>query len=220
MKKYSKDNRVVFYERTHSYFLESKKLTSITKYISNYKPFFDKDKISKNYALKHGLEQKEVLKEWDRKAKESTTMGSYVHRVFEEYILNKTIIDTNLYPKCKTALKFISDYFESNQITPIETEYIVYNEEYAGQIDCIVKNKDEEFFILDWKTNEEIKMGNHWQSMKGKFQQYDDCNYNHYSIQLRAYQKMCKEYDIKDCFIVHLKEDNYEFITARDIQPF
>ena len=33
-------------------------------------------------------------------------------------------------------------------------------------------------------------------------------------------QQVCKEYDIKDCFIVHLKEDSYEFITARDIQPF
>jgi hypothetical protein len=29
---------------------------------------------------------------------------------------------------------------------------------------------------------------------------------------------MCKEYDIKGCFIVHLKEDGYEFIKALDIK--
>jgi ATP-dependent exoDNAse (exonuclease V) beta subunit len=220
MKKYSKDKKVVFYEDNHTYYLGEKRLNSITKYISTFKPIFDKEATSKLYALKHNLDQQQVLKDWENKGKESMVMGSYVHKVFEEYILNKTIIDTSLYPKCKTALKFISDYFESDKIKPVETEYIVYNKYYAGQIDCIVQNDKGEYFILDWKTNEEIKMGNRWQSMKYKFKQYDDCSFNHYSIQLRAYQEMCKEYNIKDCFIVHLKEDDYEFITARDIKPF
>jgi ATP-dependent exoDNAse (exonuclease V) beta subunit len=218
MKKYSNDKRVVFYEDSHSYFLGDKRLTSITQYISKFKAFFDKDKISKNYAKKHNLEQEQVLKNWDKKSKEACEMGTYVHSVFEEYILNKTIIDCSKYDKCKTSLKFIADYFESENLTPVETEMIVYNENYAGQIDCIAKNKKGEYFILDWKTSSEIKMGNRWKSMNGDYNVYDDCNYNHYSIQLRCYQKMCKEYNIKNCYIVHLKNDAYEIIEARDIE--
>ena len=221
--KYSKDKRVSFEESTHTYTLDgNKKLTSITQYISKFKPFFDKDKISKQYAKKHGLEQSEVLKEWERKADESCIMGTYVHNIFEDFIEGKerTEIDVINYPKSKIALNVIEDLFVSQRLIPVETELIVYTDEYAGQIDCIAKNEKDEHFILDWKTNSEIKESNHWQSMKGKFNVYDDCNFNHYSIQLRAYQQMCKEYQIKDCFIVHIKDDDYDIIPARDIKPF
>ena len=218
MLKKSKDKRVVFYEDSHSYFLEGKRLTSITQYISKFKTPFDREGISKKYADKHGLKQEDILKEWDNKGKDSCIMGTYVHNVFEEYILNKKIIDISKYPKCKTALKFISEYFESEKLTPVETELIVYNDNYAGQIDCIAKNKEGKHFIFDWKTNSEIKKDNRWQSMTGIYNVYDDCNYNHYSIQLRAYQKMCKEYDIENCYIVHLEDEDYKIIEAKDIK--
>lgn len=217
MKKLSKDKKVAFYEDSHSYFLGKKRLESITKYISRFKPFFDKEKISKAYAKKHGLKQEEVLADWDRKAKESCAMGTYIHSIFENYILGRTI-ETNNYPKCEIALQIISDLFVSNRLKPIETEYIVYNNKYAGQVDCIAVNENKEYFILDWKTNSEIKKSNGWQDMTGEYDYLEDCNYNHYSIQLRAYQKMCKEYKIKDCYIVHLKDDSYELIKCKDIK--
>jgi len=221
--KYSKDKRVVFKEEDHSYTLDgNKKLTSITQYISKYKAFFDKDKISQQYAKKHGLKQEDVLSEWKRKADESCIMGTYVHNIFEDFIEGKerNDIDFETYPKSKIALQIIDELFVSQRLTPVETELIVYTDEYAGQIDCIAKDDKGNHYILDWKTNKEIKQSNHWQSMKNKFNVYDDCNFNHYSIQLRAYQQMCKEYDIKDCFIVHIKESDYEIFTARDIKPF
>ena len=146
-------------------------------------------------------------------------MGSFVHKIFEDFIDGKEIETREDYPKCKVAEKIIEELF-SSRLKPVATELIVYTDDYAGQIDCIAKNDKGEHFILDWKTNSEIKRNNIWQSMTGKFSQYDDCSFNHYSIQLRAYQKMCKEYDIKNCFIVHLKEDDYEIIEAREIEPF
>lgn len=209
---------MVFHEDSHSYFLGEKRLTSITKYISKFKAPFDKERISLAYAKKHNLTQNEVLDTWAKKGKDACDMGNYVHSVFEEYILNKKIIDCSKYEKCRVALSFISDYFESENLIPVETELIVYNENYAGQIDCIAKNKKGEHFIFDWKTNSEIKMGNHWQSMSGDYRVYDDCSYNHYSIQLRAYQKLCKEYDIKNCYIVHLEDEKYNIIEAREIE--
>tara|TARA_R110002050_G_scaffold54608_1_gene123411 strand:+ start:2465 stop:3130 length:666 start_codon:yes stop_codon:yes gene_type:complete len=217
MKKYSNDKRVVFNEEDHSYFLGEKKLTSVTQYISNFKTPFDKERISLAYAKKHNLTQKEVLDMWAKKGKDACTMGTFVHTIFEDYILKKPIKTNENYPKCKTALNLIVDYFQSKKLTPVETELIVYNENYAGQIDCIAKNEKGDHFILDWKTNGEIKMSNHWQSMKGVYKYLDDCAFNHYSIQLNAYKGMCKEYDIKGCYIVHLKEDSYQFIKASDI---
>ena len=218
MKKYSKDNRVIFYEENHSYFLGEKKLRSITQYISDFKAPFDKERVSLAYAKKHNLTQKEVLESWEKKSKDACTMGTFVHAMFEDYILKKHIKTNENYVKCDIARNVILDYFQSKRLTPVETEYIVYNDNYAGQIDCIAKNEKGEYFILDWKTNSEIKMSNHWQSMKGIYKSFDDCSYNHYSIQLNAYRKMCNEYPIKGCFIVHLKEDGYDFIEARDIQ--
>ena len=217
--KYSKDKRVVFHEDTHSYFLGDKKLTSITQYISRYKPKFDREGVSLSYAKKHGRTQKDVLEEWDAKAKESCEMGTYVHKIFEDYIEGKTL-ETEAYPKGVIAKLIIEEFFESKRLTPVETELIVYNDEFAGQIDCIAKDEHGNHFILDWKTNKEIKTFNSFQSMEGKFWVYDDCNFNHYSIQLRAYQQMCKDYNIVDCYIVHLDEDSYSFMQARDIKPF
>ena len=216
--KYSKDKKVSFYEDTHTYLLEDKKLKSVTQYISQFKAPFDKDRISKAYAKKHNLTQKEVIDMWSKKGKDACTMGTYVHAIFEDHILGKPIKTDDKYPKCKTAESVIKDYFTTNRLTPVETELIVYNDNYAGQIDCIAKNNKGEHFILDWKTNGEIKRSNHWQNMTGIYKNLDDCAFNHYSIQLNAYRGMCKEYDIKGCFIVHLKEDSYEFIKAMDLE--
>ena len=216
--KYSKDKKVVFHEDTHSYFLGDKKLKSVTQYISDFKAPFDKERISKSYAKKHGMVQSDVLKMWAKKGKDACDMGTYVHAIFEDYILGNPLNTKEEYPKCKTALKFIDNYFESKNLIPVETELIVYNDNYAGQIDCIAKNKRGEYFILDWKTNTEIKQSNHWQSMRGIYNVYDDCAYNHYSIQLNAYKGMCKEYDIKGCYIVHLQDEKYDVIKAREIE--
>lgn len=218
MKKYSNDKRVVFLEDSHSYFLGDKRLKSITQYISKFKAPFDKERISLAYAKKHGLTKKEVLDAWDKKGKEACEMGTFVHAMFEDYILKQPIKTNENYVKCDVARNIIVDYFQSKRLTLVATELIVYNDNYAGQIDCIAKNEKGEHFILDWKTNSKIKMNNHWQKMNGNYDGYDDCSYNHYSIQLRCYQKMCKEYDIKNCYIVHLKDDSYEFIEAKKIK--
>ena len=217
--KTSKDGRVVFYEDTHSYYLDGEtKLTSITQYISRFKAPFDSDLIAGKYAKKHGLVKEDVLKEWKDKGEESCKVGTFVHSIFEDYINEKPLITNSEYPKCQIALLIIDELFKSKRLTPVETELIVYNSEYAGQIDCIAKNDKGEYFILDWKTNKEIKMSNKWQTMLGKYQNLDDCSFNHYSIQLDCYKNMCKEYDIKGCYIVHLDNDSYELIETRDIK--
>lgn len=216
--KTSKDGRVVFYEDNHSYYLDDKiKLTSITQYISKFKTPFDSNKIAGAYAKKHGLIKEDVLAEWSLKGKESCEHGTFVHSIFEDYINGKPFFIKDEYPKSRVAELVINELFNSKRLTPVETEMIVYNDKYAGQIDCIAKNQKGEYFILDWKTNKDIKKSNTWQKMIGKYDYLDDCSFNHYSIQLDCYKNMCTEYKIKDCYIVHLDNDSYELIKTKTI---
>jgi hypothetical protein len=217
MSKTSKDGRVVFYEDTHTYYLDDKiKLTSITKYISKFKSPYDSDKIATAYAKKNGLKKEDVLKIWKDKGDKSRNDGTFVHSIFEDYILGNHI-QVNSNPKCQVALLVIDELFKTKKLTPVETEFIVYNEKYAGQIDCIAKNNKGEYFIIDWKTNETIKTENRWQRMLGKYDYLDCCSFNHYSIQLDCYKNMCTEYDIKDCYIVHIDIDSYNIIKTDKI---
>lgn len=214
--KYSKDGVVLFNEDSHTYFLGDKKLTSVTQYISKYKPIFDSERIAYKYAKKHGLTKEFVLEMWKYKAEEACKMGTFIHKIFEDFILGKKLVLNSSYSKCFTAEKVIKDLFLTGRLTPIETEYIVYNKELAGQVDCIAKNNKEEYFILDWKTNSEIKYNNIWQKMLGKYSDLDDCSFNHYSIQLEKYKELCVEYDIKDCYIIHLKDRDYDIIKTKN----
>ena len=214
--KQSKDGKVEFHEDTHSYILDGKRLTSVTQYISKFKQPFDTERIAGAYAIKHALTKEYVIKMWKDKGEKACEVGTYVHSIFEDYILNKEHVLQD-YPKIETAQCIIDDLFKSERLTPVETEYIVYNDSYAGQVDCIAKNNQGEHFILDWKTNSKIDMFNNWNSMKHEYSTLDDCSFNHYSIQLNAYKKLCKEYDIKQCYIVHLKDNGYNFMRAKDI---
>ncbi len=170
------------------------------------------DKIAGKYAEKHNLIKAEVIKMWKEKGHKAATMGTFIHKIFEDYINGNSIELSKDYIKSKVAEKIIKELFMSGRLEPIETEYIVYNDKYAGQVDCIVKSSKGEYFIFDWKTNSEIKYENRWQKMLGKYSELDDCSFNHYSIQLNMYKSMITEYDIKDCFIIHLKENDYDII--------
>ena len=215
MKK-SKDGKVEFIEDTHSYLLNGKRLTSITQYISKFKQPFDTERIAGAYARKHALSVEYVIDMWDKKGKAACETGTYIHSIFEDYILKVDHVEQD-YPKKETANLIIKELFDSGRLTPVEAEYIVYNDNYAGQVDCIAKNNEGEHFIIDWKTNSKIDFGNHWQKMKDDYSELDDCSFNHYSIQLSAYRQLCKEYDIKGCYIVHLEENKYSFIKAKNM---
>jgi ATP-dependent exoDNAse (exonuclease V) beta subunit len=220
MLKYSKDGKICFNPDFHTYtdINTGLKLKSVTKYVSEHKPIFDSIPIATAYAEKNGMNVDDVLKMWKAKSEASLVNGTAVHKVFEDYITYKTINTSGKHHKEEIAVKFIKEIFETNRLIPIEAELIVYEDNLAGQIDCIAKNEKDEYYILDWKTNEKIEK----ESFKGKtmFEPYDglfDCNYYHYSLQTRLYQRLCKEYNITDAYIVHIGLDDYCIIKSANI---
>lgn len=216
--KYSKDGLVSFDPERHIYMKGDKRLQNITGYIKQFKNPFDSGRISKAYALKHGLKQEDVLKEWKDKADKSVKQGTEIHSIFENYTLSNQIIDVPGNPKAKVARQFINDYFKTGRLTPVETEMIVYDELYASQIDSIVKDERDNHFILDYKTNKEIKQSSFAGAMMlPPFDYLQDCDYSHYSIQTSFYKKLCKEYEIKGCYIIHIDTNSYKFIKPLKI---
>lgn len=218
--KFSKDERVKFVDSTHVYTdrLTGKKLRSVTSLISDFKPVFDKEKVSKAYAKKHGMKQADVLALWKAKGDKASSMGTDIHKIFEDYVNYGEIMAPGKWgDKEDTAVHAITELFVSNRLKPIETELIVYNEKYAGQIDLIAMNEQGEYFIIDWKTNNEITGENKWRQMLPPYEDYPDANLFHYALQLRIYKELCKEYDIKDCFIVHIQEERFDIIQVPEM---
>lgn len=228
MIKYSEDKKVVFKSENHTYYLGDKRLTSVTSLLSEYKNEFDSDFFSKKIAKRDGKTQQEVLDEWSFKAKKSCDIGTNIHKIFEDYFLNNySIIDDEykfdiecqdpLYfldqnKKVKVALKFINDFFKTKRLIPYKSEYIVYNEKIAGQVDMICKDAKGNFYILDFKTNSEIQTYSYGKKMTGVLSNIDDCSYWHYTLQLSIYKALLKKINVSKIFLVHITDLDYKFI--------
>tara|TARA_R110000868_G_scaffold280617_3_gene541000 strand:+ start:1316 stop:2050 length:735 start_codon:yes stop_codon:yes gene_type:complete len=230
--KYSLNKSVVFDSVNHTYIKNGKKLISVTQFISQFKNKFDSDYWSCKIALRDNKTQKEVLKEWNDKAKKSCEIGTAIHKIFEEYINgnfailnNEIIIDfvdleidyiLDFMPKSKVAIQFIKDYFITKRLIPVYTEFIVHNDFLAGQIDLICKDKNNNYFILDFKTNDKIETNHYNKYLNGFFKNVPDSAFYHYSLQLSIYKQMF-ENEVKGLYIIHIKPDKYEFIECIDI---
>ena len=232
MMKYSIDKKVIFNNLNHSYLLNNNKLLSVTSLISKYKNKFDEDFYSKKIALKENKTQEEILLKWKKKSIKSCEIGTGIHKIFEDYTLNNyNFLNNNLnfnYYKLNDeflldfenlkniSLKFINDFFINKRLIPIHTEHIVYNDFLAGQIDMICKDLNNNFYILDFKTNYKIEYKSYNKKMLGVFNKYNDSNFYHYSLQLSIYKKLFKQ-KIKDLYIIHITNNNYYFIKCLDI---
>lgn len=215
--KFSKDGIVKFDSSNHTYWRGTEQLCGVTSFISKYKEEFDMDSQAERFALKNGLDKDTLIKEWTEKGQTARDEGTAIHKVFEDYIQHgETRFETGNM-KQFIATKFIWDYFKSGRLTPVECEMVVYGEKLASMIDCIARNEKGEHFIFDWKSSKEVSKNGYGKRMFEPFKEYDDCNFIHYSIQVSIYRQLCREYDIKDAFIVHISSQDYEIIQAKNI---
>ncbi len=216
MNKISKDGHVSFDTDKHIYLCGGKKLLGVTSLISKFKNKFDADAIAEKYARKHGLNKEAILAEWELKGRLSRGAGTKIHSLLEHYFKTgeKLAAETK---KEINALKFIDDYFETKRLVPVEIESIVYNDFIATQIDLIARNANNEYFIFDHKTNDKIETNGYGKTMLPPFDSYPDASFYHYSLQVCLCKLLCKDYHIKDLFIVHLSETDYAIIKAEDI---
>lgn len=203
--------KVIFNEAEHSYTAENsrKRYTSCTQLISKFKQPFDKEKISKAYAAKHGGTAKGWQDKWAKISKEACDKGTAFHVKKENEILEsigKTHTELVQHPSPspehlpQESYKRVTQLEFDSILDGIYTEVVLYNHyfEIAGQVDVVTFDK--EFFdIDDHKTSRVINRYSFrhprtgYKQMKAPLQKLMDANYWHYALQINLYAFMIEQ---------------------------
>ena len=210
--------KVSFQEEGHLYNIEGddrpiKSVSSILKYLYE---DFDTDNIAPKWAKDRNLELQDVLTAWEGEGTISTTHGSKVHLIGEDYVRWKffqecdrpTIIDK----QSLGTIQFIEDL--PPNLVPIATELVMYSPDYwyTGTCDGILLNTDNNKLILyDYKTNKALtdiynkKPLYHVNPSYGLIQD----NFGKYSAQFSFYQILLEDmgFEIQSRVLVWLNED-------------
>ena len=175
---------------------------SVTSFISNFKQPFEADviaeKSSKSKKSKwYGMTPEEIKEAWKSEANRATTLGTWYHNCREKDICEVETMERHgivipVYkPIERNGLKYSPNQKLSNGVYP---EHMVYLKSagICGQSD-LVEVVNGEVHITDYKTNKEIKVEGYtnWegitQKMLAPVSHLDDCNLNHYALQLSLY---------------------------------
>lgn len=164
-------------------------------------------------------EQQTILDMWDEENRNSCERGTRIHADLENsFYKKKKDIDLSKY-QIGGKFECIKDHNNLDLENGIYPEYLIsrVSEDgklrIAGQIDLLVK-KGNKIIIGDWKTNKKIDLKSFFDSktktsskMKYPLNNLDDCNFNHYCLQLSTYawmiQKLNPEFEIEDLVLVH-----------------
>ena len=189
------------------------KWTSVTSFIGLFKPKFNRDlqakKSSKNKRSKwYGMTPKEIKDAWDSETNRAIELGNWYHNQREENLCEfntierdgvevpiiRPIVDNN-------GIKIAPEQKLSNGVYP---EHFVYLKSLGicGQAD-LVSIVDGVINILDYKTNKEIKEKGYtnWEGITSKMfnpvSHLDECNLNHYNLQMSLYAYIIKKHNPK-----------------------
>jgi len=188
--------------------------TSVTEFIYQFFRKFDQQKIAKKLTSEHpkyiDMTIDQLIEQWSKGAKR----GTIVHNELELFI------NEGVEPKhelATTGREWIKDK-QKNPDNIFHSEVIVYSKKLAiaGTIDLLIHNKKSDtYHLIDWKTNKRIDE----QSFGGKkgilksTEHLDDCNFNHYSLQLSFYRYILENHyglKVDKQLLFHLKRNNYK----------
>jgi hypothetical protein len=178
---------------------------SVTSFLSHFKQPFDADTIavksSKNKKSKwYGMTPEDIKAAWKAEAKRAVDLGTWYHNSRESDLCSFFEMERHgknipvLSPIIKDGIK----YSPAQRITEgVYPEHLVYLKSagICGQSD-LVEVVDNKVYITDYKTNKEIKTEGYtnWEGITQKMappvSHLDDCNLNHYALQLSLYMYM------------------------------
>ena len=205
---------VIFKEEGHVYESNDQdkiNWTSVTSFIGMFKPKFDAKaqakKSSKNKRSKwYGMTDKEILNAWDTETERAIGLGNWYHNQRESDMLDfQTIAREGV--ELPIVKPDITD--EGVKVAPeqklkdgVYPELFVYLKSLGlcGQAD-LVEIVNGEINITDYKTNKEVKEKGftNWEGITSKMfnpvNNLDDCNLNHYNLQLSIYAYIIKKHN-------------------------
>lgn len=175
---------------------------SATSFIGNFKQPFESDKIAEKSAKNkkskwYGMTPDAIKEAWKSEANRATTLGTWYHDCRERDLCELETIERSgvtvpiVKPIEIEGIKYSPDQKLMDGVYP---EHMVYLKSagLCGQSD-LVEVIDGSVHITDYKTNKEIKLQGftNWEGITTKMHSplshLDDCNLNHYTLQLSLY---------------------------------
>lgn len=228
-----------FNEQNHTYINDEGVLyTSATTFVKKFVPPFERDKIATKFAKKNKRTVEDVLAEWKKISDDALRKGTAYHKLKEEELLGTegVIIEDELHEIFPSTWEGEMKVAKTLKLEPgIYPELIMWSDRYqiAGQGDYIEITKSGKINITDYKTSREIKLKafQKWdgtkQMMNFPFNSFEDCNFNHYVIQINLYAFLIKQHNrnlkIGDLKIEHVVcEFNEETgqVEVKEVVPY
>ena len=230
-------NDVTFFDVPHEYFLDGKKLISVTTLIHKYQEEFQEEFWAEIKGCQHDLTPNQVKRAWRFINKKGTIKGSAIHdyaeNLFEnkefEYPLQTIMNEFGFDPisgEYNTTKKHVDKFYSDvrGKLIPIRTEFVVYDREslIGGMLDMLFYNvKAGEFQIWDWKTNKKFDKEEKSRHLLNELCMIEDCDLEIYSLQLELYKYIIeKNCGIKlgDSYVVWFSHNNptYEVIKTKN----
>jgi len=229
---HKRDDRITFYEPTHTYTIDgsSKGIISGTGFLHQFFGHFDaKGTIEKmmrspNWPASpyYGMKAEEIEKMWSDKGKDASTKGTAMHLAIEQFMNGAyDVIDPEV--KETVEFKYFMNFWKDHgaDLEPWRAEWSVFSEAHmlCGQIDMLFRRKsDGKFLIYDWKRSREIKTNNNFQKGLAPLDHLDDCNYWHYTLQLNLYRWILEHLygmEIADLYLIICHPDNKNYRRMR-----
>lgn len=226
---HTRDKNIKFTEEGHLYTIEGADdhPISVTTLIHKYFLEFDADKIIDkmmsssrwNKSKYYGMTKEQIKEKWNKDGEEASSLGTKMHFAIECFF-NGTLTEQPNTKEFKLFLKFWMEFNEkTNSYKPYRTEWMVYTDskKICGSIDMTLQNEKGEIIILDWKRSKLLKKDNPFQKGIDIFSHLDDCNYNHYTIQLNCYRYILEKFygkKVVGLALVVLHPDNDDYIFS------
>ena len=208
---------IIFNEEAHSYTSVDPSdniiWTSVTSLVGNFKQPFDSKavakRVTKNKKSKwFGIPPKEIEAIWTKESERAMSLGTFYHNQREADMLDFDTIERD-----GTEIPIIKPLVNNDgiKLAPeqkveegIYPEHLVYLKSagICGQAD-LVEIVNGYINIYDYKTNKEIKEKGftNWEGITSKMfkpvNNLDDCNLNHYNLQLSIYAYVIKKHNPK-----------------------
>lgn len=207
----------------HTYTLLDSNLefSSVTEFINTFFEPFDEQKVAKKLTqlpkYKH-MSSQDILNDWEQRR----NRGTIVHQEIENFLLelNQSENIEKLDLKSQQGISFLIQKCLSNKNNLLFPEIRICSEELkiAGTIDLMIYNKEKDkIYLIDWKTNVEIKKTGYKKGTKPPTALIDDCSFNRYTLQLSMYQYILQKFynaQVNGLYIIHLKDDRYNIMEC------
>jgi hypothetical protein len=194
-------------------------LISVTTLIKKWFSKFDEDEViyrimssSKEDSEYFNMSKKQILDKW----KKMRDNGTLLHSKIEHYLLHKDIQLSDIPSSIEVEFQYFMNFLSKHSnLTFVASEKMIISadKKVAGTIDCLMKDELGNYYLIDWKCSKQIKC---YSSDKGfgPLSQFNDCNYDHYTLQLNIYRYILEtnyNIKIKSLWLINLHRNNSNY---------